>query len=231
MHRIDTSGATVDNKFFDGSPAQGIPSTIVDDDWLNAVQEELAHIVLQGGLALEKNNNTQVWQALLAKFAALTDLAAHAALTNPHSATNLATANRMILRDGFGRAKVADPSANTDIATLGTVLTYYNAAVALNLGIAQSWQVVTGSRAAGVNYQNTSGKPIMVAVNVSGYGTSELLVGVDTGSMIRIDAISSVDNARPIVTGLQAIIPPNHYYRCNNTGWNGSILSWHELRA
>lgn len=45
--------------------------------------------------------------------------AAHAALTAPHSATSAATANRLMLRDAAGRAKVADPSVAADIATKG----------------------------------------------------------------------------------------------------------------
>jgi len=40
----------------------------------------------------------------------------HAALTNPHSATSAATAERLVLRDGFGRAQVAAPAAAADIA-------------------------------------------------------------------------------------------------------------------
>ncbi|HAY21396.1 MAG TPA: hypothetical protein DCY27_04360 [Desulfobacterales bacterium] len=40
----------------------------------------------------------------------------HNALTDPHSATSLATANRIVLRDAFGRAKVAAPAASDDIA-------------------------------------------------------------------------------------------------------------------
>jgi hypothetical protein len=46
---------------------------------------------------------------------------AHAALTNPHSATSAATASRLILRDAAGRAQVAAPSAAADIARKDTV--------------------------------------------------------------------------------------------------------------
>ncbi len=46
-----------------------------------------------------------------------TNLDTHAALTNPHSATAAATANRIALRDGAGRMKVADPSVDADVAT------------------------------------------------------------------------------------------------------------------
>jgi len=41
---------------------------------------------------------------------------AHAVLTTAHSATSAATANRIMMRDANGRAKVAAPSASDDIA-------------------------------------------------------------------------------------------------------------------
>jgi hypothetical protein len=43
----------------------------------------------------------------------------HNAVTNPHSATALATASRMVLRDAAGRAAFADPAADADAATQG----------------------------------------------------------------------------------------------------------------
>ena len=45
----------------------------------------------------------------------------HAALTTAHSATSAATANRIMMRDANGRAKVAAPSASDDIARKDTV--------------------------------------------------------------------------------------------------------------
>jgi microcystin-dependent protein len=48
-----------------------------------------------------------------------TNLANHAALTNPHSAVAAPTADRMILRDAAGRAQVVNPSVAADIATKG----------------------------------------------------------------------------------------------------------------
>ncbi len=45
----------------------------------------------------------------------------HAAVTDPHSATAAATANRLMLRDAAGRAQVAAPSADADIARKDTV--------------------------------------------------------------------------------------------------------------
>ena len=48
---------------------------------------------------------------------------AHANLTNAHSATSAATANRIMMRDSAGRAKVAAPAASDDIARLAEVNT------------------------------------------------------------------------------------------------------------
>lgn len=45
MHRIDGPGATVDNKFTDGDPVGGVPATVVTDDWLNDVQENVMAVL------------------------------------------------------------------------------------------------------------------------------------------------------------------------------------------
>jgi hypothetical protein len=66
MFRIDSPGATAQNLFTEGNPATGIPATEVSADWLNdTVQEELAKVVEEAGLTLNKSDNTQLYQALL----------------------------------------------------------------------------------------------------------------------------------------------------------------------
>jgi microcystin-dependent protein len=71
MHRIDGPGAAAGGTFTDGDPAVGTPATVVTDDWLNSVQEELSGLVEAAGIALSKPTNTQV----LAAVRALIDLA------------------------------------------------------------------------------------------------------------------------------------------------------------
>jgi hypothetical protein len=63
MHRIDTDHATIDHKFIDSDPG-----TVVDDDFMNALQEELCAVVEGGGIALVKGTNTQLLAALHALF-------------------------------------------------------------------------------------------------------------------------------------------------------------------
>jgi len=67
----------------------------------------------------EEYYDSETVEAALAEIAE--DLDTHAGLTNPHSATAAATADRLVLRDASGRAAVAAPSAEGDAATKGYV--------------------------------------------------------------------------------------------------------------
>lgn len=63
MHRIDTNGA-VDGLFQMGNPAIGQQATLIDADWLNAVQENIAQTIEGVDLVLAKGNNTQLLAAI-----------------------------------------------------------------------------------------------------------------------------------------------------------------------
>lgn len=52
MHRIDGDGATPGNLFTEGNPATSTPATVVTDDWLNAVQEEVCNFIEGQGITL-----------------------------------------------------------------------------------------------------------------------------------------------------------------------------------
>lgn len=74
MFRIDnsTSVATLPitpvagtGRFFtNGNPVSGIPATVVDDWWTNMIQEEIITVVINAGLAPNKFDRTQLWQAI-----------------------------------------------------------------------------------------------------------------------------------------------------------------------
>ena len=87
-----------------------------------------------------------------------------------------------------------------------------NTAITSSLGVGQTWQNVIGSRASGVNYTNTTGKPIFVAVNI-------------------YDGTTFVDDIQLRVRGTDFegdwsfIVPNGAIYRCT-----GTIRSWVELR-
>lgn len=68
MHRIDTDGALLE-RFSNGNPASGQAATVVDADWLNAVQEGIIDVITFAGIALAKGDDTQLRDAIVALIA------------------------------------------------------------------------------------------------------------------------------------------------------------------
>lgn len=76
MYRIDNDTAVSSlptpaaigpnpNYFFTkGDPNSGIPATVVNADWANAVQEELCYVIEQSGATLSKTDRTQLLTAI-----------------------------------------------------------------------------------------------------------------------------------------------------------------------
>lgn len=66
MKRTDSDGSTVDNKFTNGDPLTGVPATVVDADWLNSLQEEIALFIESQGITLDQTgvDLTQLQDAL-----------------------------------------------------------------------------------------------------------------------------------------------------------------------
>lgn len=96
------------------------------------------------------------------------------------------------------------------------------------LGVGQTWQNMTSSRVINVIYQNTTGRPIYIAITTgSGGGTSN---SIDVGQQSNLsDAIQvDIDRDNDFSYGLQTIVPDNYYYRLTVT--NGSFSVWAELR-
>ena len=95
------------------------------------------------------------------------------------------------------------------------------------IGVNQTWQNVTASRALGTTYTNSTGKPICatVAVSSSTAGVSSLQ------KIINGVTIASDNEYGPnsgYVTGLDLIIPNGATY--SFTASNASLSTWFELR-
>lgn len=89
------------------------------------------------------------------------------------------------------------------------------------LGYGQAWTDVTSSRALNTSYQNTTGKPIMLAARG---GTSvAITTEVSTNGSDWVAVGSSTNNSS------YAVVPPDHYYRVAH-GASGSLAYWSELR-
>lgn len=64
MHKIDSTGATVDNEFTDGNPLTGTPATVVGAKWLNTLQRELVAILAAASITPDDGNDAQVLAAI-----------------------------------------------------------------------------------------------------------------------------------------------------------------------
>lgn len=126
----------------------------------------------------------------------------------------------------------ADTLVRLAKGTAGQVLAMNSGATAPEwaaspLGVGQTWQNVLASRSIGTSYQNTTGKPISVAVQCSG-GSTSYIIQVSTDNSTWIDVSRSIqDGSEQRLTGF-AIVPNNHYYRIA-AGANAPN-TWAELR-
>lgn len=114
--------------------------------------------------------------------------------------------------------------AGDPTAPLGIATKQYVDASAGGLGVGQTWQDVIGSRLAQTSYQNTTGKPIMVAVKVNGGSAGSIMFRVSSDGSSWLSVGSFVTSGRQENT---VIIPPGWYYRSDS---NGTIERWMELR-
>lgn len=92
-----------------------------------------------------------------------------------------------------------------------------------SIGYGQTWQDVTGSRAAGTTYYNLTGKPIQLAITYTqaGTGTTTLTIG---GQQIALVSQQNTSGGQCLF----AIVPPGASYVVNLTA--NSVNAWRELR-
>lgn len=131
---------------------------------------------------------------------------------------------------GGGGSSLPSQTGNSGkyLKTDGSVASW-EALSSTGIGVSQTWQNVAASRNLNTNYQNSTGAPIMVSVDLlhdtnSGYyGIGSLYVGVNTGSYVLV--------ARTYVGEMMsAIVPAGHYYKVADTHAGSSVSAWSELR-
>jgi hypothetical protein len=143
------------------------------------------------------------------------------------------TANSVILGNGTSALSgnlVAPGTSGNILTSNGTTWT---SAAATSIGVGQTWTNVTGSRALGTTYTNSSGKPIQVHVQGVGSPSGALLKAYINGTYF---ADSGVNFCASIASRPQfsLIIPDGVTYRFDSytdAGTNATTLNtWWELR-
>lgn len=123
-------------------------------------------------------------------------------------------------------ASQVEAEAGTDNTKLMTPLRVEEHMIANTLGWGQTWQDVLASRTFGTSYQNTTGKPIQVAI--TGQGSDRIIqVSSDNATWITIGRLAA---AALDPSGMSFVVPVNYYYRLNTAGAAGTIVYWVELR-
>ncbi|WP_370548352.1 hypothetical protein NMD69_05345 [Edwardsiella tarda] len=255
MHRIDTPTAQKDkfgagkNGFTRGNPQTGTPSTDLDDDYFDALQEEIVGVIEAAAIQLDKSDRGQLLKAMKKHFQAsdktLTALAGLLTGANklPYftgddtaDQTNLTKVGRDIIGmdtvsavlvylglDDLPKTFGAAASMNVGKAP-GTVAAGDDSRFSQMIGVGQTWQEVSASRASGVVYTNTTGKPIQVSICT---GTARpCFMYVDSIFVSNTVVTSSgTDIGAQLYLG-SVIVPNNSTYRAEAP----NIISWIELR-
>ena len=93
-----------------------------------------------------------------------------------------------------------------------------------SLGISQTWQSVTGSRALDTLYTNTTDRSIVVSLTCT---ITDDGVDLEVGGVVIMTADATTSTFKIPLT---AIVPPGSTYRAIQARNSAVLLSWNELR-
>ena len=190
---------------------------------VSAVQSQLVLVVLYNGGTpalgiVNISGGTNLDETTLLSTTAMTTGATSASVV--YSASAITSSPFRVV----GTVVSTQATAGTWATTPSLVQGYGGQAMASmqSLGFGQTWQVVTGSRALGTTYYNTTGKPIFVSIYFQQAGASAIVIlvnGISAGT-----AFCSVTTNAWITT----IVPSGCSYSVA-TGLY-SLTTWVELR-
>ena len=97
------------------------------------------------------------------------------------------------------------------------------------IGIGQTWQSLTGSRAVNTTYTNSTGKPIVAAAAMTTTATSATAEMLINGT-VAVTGSSNPNTSAP-ASSICVVIPPGATYLARMTGGGtASLVNWSELR-
>lgn len=118
-----------------------------------------------------------------------------------------------------------DTATDTTLATSQSIKAYVDT---ITIGVGQAWQSFgTPARTDGTSYQNTTGKPIMVAIRGRDDANPSAQVSSDGIAWITLGLFVDQSLGGAAFTNISFIVPNNHYYR---TTASLADRFWSELR-
>jgi hypothetical protein len=147
----------------------------------------------------------------------ITDLA----VADGGTGSSTLAANAVLLGNGTSALQTVAPSTTGNVLTSnGTI---WASASPTSIGVGQTWQDVTASRASGTTYTNSTGKPIQISIVIISTGTNQ-------GNLVinGVTAVSAIVGATGATHQYSFIIPDTNTYVLTLSG--GSVNRWLELR-
>lgn len=184
MHRIDGPGATVNHLFTDGDPVSGTQATIVTDDWLNDLQENVISVLIAAGVTPVKGRSSDLLDSLRKLSTSVVGGALNARMTLASAAASATlTADEVVVKSALGGA--------------AWTLSAFNKTI--NLGAAPGpGGMDTGSSPASgyvaiyAIYNPTTGVSALLAVNATSAAAPEVYVGANMPAGYVASALISV---------------------------------------
>jgi len=145
-----------------------------------------------------------------------TNISGIAAVANGGSGSSSLTANSVMLGNGTAAlsGNMVAPGASGNVLTSNGTTWTSAAASATGLGYGQTWQNVSGSRAANTTYTNSTGKPIFVYMEAGGSSSWVNINGTQTQTF-------------PAFSAITLVIPNGNTYSIQTVN---SGVFWMELR-
>jgi hypothetical protein len=124
-----------------------------------------------------------------------------------------------------GTVGIVSGDLGTPSALVGTNISGTANSLNAGIGVNQTWQDVSASRAIGTTYTNSTGKPIMVAITYTN-SAAATVQGLVIGGVVVYAAGSEVGNG----SGFSLLVPNGLTYVTTTNGGTMSKVTWYELR-